>query len=174
MASYHMCPSAMFFWRKYSANTCCSATAIRECTALTANRVVRYNTRYGVQPLFPAVNIGDCAQQSLCVGMMLLGQEHIIPRPVFHNLSSVHNCHLVAHSCNDSKIVGNQNQGHFSAVLQIVHQRQNLRLNRHIQSRGGFVSNQQFRVTGKGDGNSDALSHSTGKLMRIPSQHMLW
>ena len=51
--------------------------------------------------------------------------------------------------------------------MQARHQRQNLRLNRHIQRSGGFVGNQHARLADHGHGNHHALTHAARELVRV-------
>ena len=60
-----------------------------------------------------------------------------------------------------------EEHGHAKPFLQIVEQIQNLRSQRHVQCRGGLISNQQAWATGQGHGNHHALTLTTRQLMRI-------
>ena len=55
-------------------------------------------------------------------------------------------------------------------TLQLLHQRNNLRLDRNVKRRGRFICDQNPRIAGHGDCNHDALLHAAGKLMRIIAQ----
>ena len=51
--------------------------------------------------------------------------------------------------------------------LQIVHELQDLRLDRNVQSRGRLVRDEQLRLAGQCHGDHDTLTHTAGQLMRI-------
>ena len=52
----------------------------------------------------------------------------------------------------------NENVGEFKLLLQAHQQVQNLRLNRHVQRRDGFVADDELRAKGQRAGNADALA----------------
>ena len=60
-----------------------------------------------------------------------------------------------------------EEHAHAGVFLQARHQRQNLRLNRHIQRGGGFVGNQHARLADHGHGNHHALAHAARELVRV-------
>ena len=61
--------------------------------------------------------------------------------------------------------MGDQQVTHAQGLLQFPEQVQNLRLNGHIQGRGGFVANDQGGLDGQGTRDGNALSLSTRELM---------
>ena len=75
----------------------------------------------------------------------------------FHNLPGIHQSDLVRHLGHDSQIMGNEQHGHFLALLQLFKQVQNLRLDSHVQGGGGFVGNHQIGLGCQRNGNHDAL-----------------
>ena len=52
-------------------------------------------------------------------------------------------------------------------AAQAGHDFEHLRLNRHVERRGGLVGDQELGVAGHGHGDHDALSHTTGELVRV-------
>ncbi len=64
-------------------------------------------------------------------------------------------------------IVGNKQEGDAKLALQVEHQINNLRLNRHIQRRDGLVGNHHFGVQRQRAGYTDALTLPARKFMRI-------
>ena len=63
--------------------------------------------------------------------------------------------------------MGDHDNGHAQLVAQVVHQLQDLRLDRHVQRGGRLVSDQQLRLTGQCNGDHDALAHTAGQLVRV-------
>ena len=57
--------------------------------------------------------------------------------------------------------------GHPQFILQITHERQNLRLCRDVQRSRRLISNQQTGLAGKGHCNHRALTHPAAQLMGI-------
>ncbi|MMZ62014.1 hypothetical protein D1872_241970 [compost metagenome] len=66
--------------------------------------------------------------------------------PLFHDLTGIHHRHPVTHFSHDSQVMGNKNNRGSPLLLQLLHQLENLRLNRHVQSRRRFIRNQNIRV----------------------------
>ena len=68
--------------------------------------------------------------------------KNIVAGASFHDFTGVHDNDIVRHIGHDAEVVGNHDDGHAQALLQVFHQLQNLGLNRHIQGGGGFVGDQ--------------------------------
>ncbi|GFI29352.1 hypothetical protein IMSAGC013_00738 [Lachnospiraceae bacterium] len=93
--------------------------------------------------------------------------ENIICRSPLANSSAVHNENLIAHACNYTQIMGYHNNCHSKFFLQILHQFQNLRLNRNVQGRSGFICNQNIRLADQCHGNHYTLTHTAGQFVGI-------
>ena len=63
--------------------------------------------------------------------------------------------------------MGDHDDGHAQLVAQVVHQLQDLRLDRHVQRGGRLVGDQQLRLAGQRNGDHDALAHTAGQLVRV-------
>ena len=74
----------------------------------------------GIQGLFTA-NLRHRAEQSPGVGVFG-GVEHFPHRAVFDNLSGIHDGHFVAHSGDDTEVVGHKDQGHTRLPLDVFEQ----------------------------------------------------
>ena len=98
---------------------------------------------------------------------MLWIVKNIICSPVFDYFARIHDRNPLTHTGNNAKVMGNHDNCHAKLVLQLHHQLQDLRLNRHIQSRRRLVRNQKLRLTGKRHSNHDTLPHTSRKLVRI-------
>ena len=116
--------------------------------------------------MLPGRELRDRAQQPFRI-LMLRIIENIVRRAVFDNLAGVHDGDLVAHIGNDAQIVCDHDDRHADLVLQIHHQFEDLRLDRHIERGGRFIRDEQLRFAGKGDGDHHPLAHTAGKLMRV-------
>ena len=69
-------------------------------------------------------------------------------RRLLHNLSAVHDGHLVRHLVNDAQVMGDKQDGGAGFRLQVVHQLQDLGLNGHVHGGCGLVGNEQFGISG--------------------------
>ena len=78
----------------------------------------------------------------------------------FHLAPGIHDHNAFSDFRHHAKVMRDQHNGGTDAVLEIPHQVQNLRLDGHIQGRGGFIGDQQLRVAGKRNGNHHALAHA--------------
>ena len=58
--------------------------------------------------------------------------------------------------------------------MKVADHREDLCLNRHIQSRRGLVGDQKSGVTDQGDGDNHALSHTAGKLIGVLHLSRFW
>ena len=66
-----------------------------------------------------------------------------------------------------------QHYGSTTLFTNSFEQRDDLRLNRHVQRRGGLVRHNQFRLCRQRQRNHHTLTHATGKLMRVVLQTLL-
>ena len=110
---------------------------------------------------------GDGVEQADGVGMVPVAGKDVLQRAIFHNLSRVHDAHLVAGLRHDAQVVGDHDDGGAKAPLQVTDHRKDLRLDGHVQRRGGFVSDQQKRIAHQRDGDDHALTHAAGKLVGV-------
>ena len=79
---------------------------------------------------------------------------------LLHYLASIHHDNTLGNLRDHSEIVGDQHNGCIEILFQLHHQINYLCLNRDIQGGCGFVSNQNFRITGKRHGDHGALPHA--------------
>lgn len=63
--------------------------------------------------------------------------------------------------------MGDEQHGHAQALLQILEQDENLRLNGDVERGGGFVGDQQRRLIGQCHGDHHALALTVRELARI-------
>ena len=92
-------------------------------------------------------------------------------RCLLHNLTAVHNNHIVRHFVYNAQIVGYEYYGGAVFALKLVHQVQYLCLNGNVQSGGRFVRYKYLGLAGKRHCYHDTLPHTAGKLMGILEQY---
>ena len=106
------------------------------------------------------------AQESPGVGMMRI-KEDFIGKTGLNDLSCVHDRYTVSHIGHNTQVMGDINDGHVVFTLQGLDEFQDLCLNRHVQSSGRFVADQDLRLAGHGDSDDSSLAHAAGEFMRI-------
>ena len=99
--------------------------------------------------------------------------EDLLGRPVFDHVAGIHHEHVAAGLGDDSQIVRDQNDGRSQAPLHLVHQLDDLGLNRDVERGGRLVGDQDVGVAGQGHGDHDALPHPSGELMRVLAHPLL-
>jgi hypothetical protein len=142
----------------------------REPAAVGRIRQIRWEARNGEK-----LNIGilselwDRPQEGLGVRVMHVGEQRARGR-TFDDPPGVHDMNPVGSAGHHAHIVGDQQDRHAEAGLEVVEQRQNLRLNRDIEGRGGLIGDQQFGLAREGDGDHDPLALASGKLVGIGTE----
>ena len=117
--------------------------------------------RRGIQP-------GDGDHEALRVGMGELALcEDGARRRQLHHLSAVHDGDVVGHLRDDAEVMGDEQDGRAVLALEVVHQLEDLRLNRDVQRGGRLVGDEQLRLAGQRHGDHHALAHAAGELVRI-------
>ena len=86
----------------------------------------------------------------------------------------IHNHDVISSTCNNTKVVSNQNNccaGLFLCNLQDV---KNLSLNSYVKSSGWLVSNDDVRIVCNSNCNNNTLTHTARELMWERIQTILW
>ena len=99
--------------------------------------------------------------------------ENVVNRTFLDHAAAVHNNDLITHLCHDTEIMGDEKDRGSDFFFQLVHQVEDLCLNRYIQSCSRLIGNQDFRVAHQSHGDHDTLALSAGKLERILLHHLL-
>ena len=86
------------------------------------------------------------------------------------HFAGVHHGHAVCDACHHTQVVGDEDHGGAELLLQFTNQPQNLRLNGHIQRRGGFIGNDEIRSAHQRHGNHHALAQPARELVRVLPQ----
>ncbi len=81
--------------------------------------------------------------------------------------AGVHHRHVVGVMRHHAEVVRDEQDAHAGLGLQAAHQRQDLRLDRHVERGGRLVGDQQRRVAGHRQRDHHALAHAAGELVRI-------
>ena len=82
-------------------------------------------------------------------------------------LAGIHHDDALRGLRDHAEVVGDQDQPHAELLLQLEHQRQDLRLDRDIERGGRFVRDQQRRPAGQRHRDHRALAHAARELVRI-------
>lgn len=88
-------------------------------------------------------------------------------RTILHYATAFHHHNTICHIAHHGKIMRNENHGQPHGTAQIVQQIQNLRLDRHIESRYGFIGQHKRGLRRNRARNRRTLPLSSRKLMRI-------
>jgi len=92
--------------------------------------------------------------------------QHILRRPLLDNPPFPDHHHAVGDGAHHAQVVGDEQQGH-ALALQLLEQRQDRRLHRHVQGRGHLVADQHRRLAHQRAGNRHALALATRQMMRV-------
>ena len=112
------------------------------------------------------VETGHRAQQTHRVGMARLVKQ-LLGRSLLGDARGVHDDDAVGVARDHAEIMRDDDQRDVELARQVLHQLENLRLNRHVERGGRLVGDDQFRIAGESDGDHHALAHAAGELMRV-------
>ena len=98
--------------------------------------------------------------------MMRLGVEGL-PVGNLDHLAQVHHRDAVGDVLNDRKVMRNEQVRGTEAVLQVLEQVQNLRLDGDVERGNGLVADDELRLERERAGDADTLALTAGKLMRV-------
>ena len=93
--------------------------------------------------------------------------EDRLGRAEFDDAAEIHHAQPVRHVPHHRQVVADEQIGQAEPCLQVAHQVEDLRLHRHVQRRGGFVADQEFRLARQRAGDRDALALAAGELVRV-------
>ena len=98
---------------------------------------------------------------------MLRIVEDLILGPFLHAAAEIHHHHFIRNVLHDRQVMGDEHIRQPHILLQIHHQVQHLRTNRHVQRGDGFIGNHHVRVQHQTTGNRDTLPLTAGEHVRI-------
>src|ERR1044071_116167 len=94
-------------------------------------------------------------------------RKHIADATDFHQPPRIHHRHLIYKLRHESHVVTNEDDRRINFFLHAVNGLHHLSLGDHIQSTGGFISNNHLGSQQDADGNTDTLFHATAQLVSI-------
>ena len=93
--------------------------------------------------------------------------EQLVGRRGLHDLAEIHYGDAVGDVLHDREIVADEDVGETEALLQRAHQVDDLRLDRDVERRHGFICHDQPRLDGEGARDRQALALAAGEFVRI-------
>ncbi len=115
------------------------------------------------------VETRDRTEQRLRVGVAHRAEE-LLARRLLDDATGIHDVDSLGATGDNAHVVGDQQRRHSEALLEVVEHLQDLRLDRHVQRRGGLVGEQHLRLAGQRDRDHDALTQATGELVRVVAE----
>ena len=101
---------------------------------------------------------------------VLRPREHLFDRPVLDDLALRHHADAVGDAPDDAEVVGDEQDRHAEARLQLLQERQDLRLHGDVERRRRLVCDEQLRLIGERHGDHHALALAAGELVRIGAE----
>lgn len=86
---------------------------------------------------------------------------------LFYDLAMLHDDDVVAEAVCESKVMADEHVGHVGLFLQTIKQIEDGLLDGYVESGGGFVADDDFRLEDEGARDSDTLALSAGHVVRI-------
>ena len=105
-------------------------------------------------------------QQRPGVGVLAVGIELLRWRDL-DDAAEIHHRDTAADMFDDAQIVRNEEIGQLEFLLQILHQVQDLRLDRHVERGNRFVGDDELGIDGKRARDADALALTAREFVRI-------
>ncbi len=128
---------------------------------------VRHHALDHVQALrIVVLQAGDGLQQAQRVGVHRVVEQRA-DLGFLHHLAAVHDHHAVGRLRHHAQVVRDQQHGHARVVAQAAQQIQDLRLDGHVEGRGGLVGDDEIGVVGDRDGDDGPLAHAARHLVRV-------
>ena len=112
------------------------------------------------------VDARDRAEQAPGVGMLGV-VEDLVERPLLDDPARVHDGDAVGDVRHHAQVVGHEDYRRTRLVAQLADALQDLRLDRHVERRGGLVGDQDRRVARQRKGDHHALAHAARELVRV-------
>ena len=91
----------------------------------------------------------------------------VVAGELLHHEAEVHHEHAVAEVLDHLEVVGDEEQRQAKVALQVRHQVQDLRLDRHVEGGDRLVGDDELRFEGQGARDADALALAAGELVRV-------
>ena len=98
---------------------------------------------------------------------MQMAIEEVLAIGHLHHLPHIHHGDSIADVFDDSKVMGDEEVGESQLISQIHQEVEDLSLDGDIQSRDGFIRDDEIWMERDRPGNTDSLSLSAAELVRI-------
>ncbi len=105
-------------------------------------------------------------EQRLRIGMLRRG-ENLLDGAVLDDLAVLHHADALRDLAHDAEIVGDEQKRHVQPRLDVLQERDDLRLHGDVERGGRLVGDQQIGLVGERHGDHHALALAAGELMRI-------
>src|ERR1700682_1020789 len=93
--------------------------------------------------------------------------KHRVRLALLNEAGGIHHDHAIGIARNDAQVMRNDDQRNVKLARQILHQLENLRLNRHVERGRRLVGDNELWIAGEPDRDHYPLAHTAGELMRI-------
>ena len=91
--------------------------------------------------------------------------DELLNGGAFHDPARVHHRHVVRQLGHHAEVVGDEDHRRSLTAAQIGQKFDDLGLNGHVESGGGFIGDEQFRIPGQSHGDHHPLLHAPRKLV---------
>ena len=112
------------------------------------------------------VGLGHGAEKAHGIGLRGTLEQRVNARTL-HRTAGVHDHHVICRAGNNAQVVRDKHDGGTGLLLRDLQDVQDLRLDGHVEGRGGLVGNDDVGVVRNGDGNDNALAHAARELVWI-------
>ena len=112
------------------------------------------------------VHAGDRAQQAPRVRVLRV-VEDLVDRPLLDDAPRVHHEDAVGDVGHDAEVVRDEHDARVGPLAQLLHDLEDLRLDRHVQGGGRLVGDEHRRVARQRHRDHHALAHAAGELVRV-------
>src|SRR5690606_26427131 len=129
--------------------------ARRESTSLGPWNVVGDGPGNGLQPSTAVFHHGYGIEKPSSVRVARVVEERV-PISAFHDTAAVEDVDSVAETCDDTEVVRDHHQRGAGSDHELLEQRQNLGLNRHVERCRRFIGDEQPGFAGQGSGDEYA------------------
>ena len=109
---------------------------------------------------------GHGRDQAAGVGMIGVAQD-LGGGALFDQLAAIQHRHAIGHVGDHAHVVRDDDHADLLFAAQLAQQLQDLRLDGHVQRRGRFVGDDDFRLAAQRQRDHHALPHAAGELVRI-------
>ena len=114
----------------------------REGVALSRDKHIRWGAWDGVKLLF-GLKVWDRAKEGPGIWMARI-VEYIFGSALLNDLASVHDGDIICHVSNDTKVMGDEDDGEVLLLFELVDELKDLRLDGYVKSGRWLVADKDF------------------------------